>query len=362
MKILCIIDNLSTGGAQRQMINLSVGLHKRGHCVSIFCYAPGALLAHRLEKEGLNVHVHLKRSRFSLGVIPTLRRRIDQEKFQAVVSFLNTPNFYAILSCGLSKTRPAVIVSERFCDIPGYPSSVELAVRQLYRFSQKIVVNSHHQRINFLRRYPWMENRVVTIYNGYDLREYVRAEKALKNSQLNILVIASVSRHKNGLCLVRALDILRKKYGLIPRVSWVGERVMHGDRLKYLSAMEDEIKRLEISGQWQWLDQLHKHDVLVHPSYGEGLPNVVCEALACGRPVIVSNTLDHPNLVSDGVNGFLFDWRDPDDLARKIKSFDDLSVSERLSIGERGRDFAEKNLSLERYINDFERILCKEVK
>ena len=85
MKLLCVIDNLGTGGAQRQILNLAIGLHRRGHEVSMYCYTPGALLAHYLEKEGLRVHVELKKSRFSLDVIGGLRRFIDGGPFDAVV-------------------------------------------------------------------------------------------------------------------------------------------------------------------------------------------------------------------------------------------------------------------------------------
>ena len=369
MRVLCVIDNLSTGGAQRQIINLAVGLHQAGHDIAVFCYAPGALLAKPLDKEGVDVHLQLKKSRFSLDVIQNLKRYIDQGKYQAIVSFLSTPNFYAILSARLSKTRPAVIVSERFCDVPGYPNSIELAVRQLYRFSSKVVVNSHHQRLNFLSRYPWMKNRVVTIYNGYDLQKFAPLAFEPNPAQTSILVVAGVSRYKNGLCLVRALDILQREHGLRPRLSWAGKRLMSGDDGKYLSMMEDEIRRLGLSQQWHWLDQrtdivslLNEHDVLVHPSYGEGLPNAVCEALACGRPVIVSDTLDHPYLVREGVNGFLFDWRDPGDLSRKINRFFDLSQDERYRMGAMGRDFAEKKLSLDRYVSEYEKILAEVVR
>jgi GalNAc-alpha-(1->4)-GalNAc-alpha-(1->3)-diNAcBac-PP-undecaprenol alpha-1,4-N-acetyl-D-galactosaminyltransferase len=369
MKVLCVIDNLNTGGAQRQIVNLAVGLHHRGHSVSVFCYTRGALMAQPLEREGIHVQLQLKTSRFSLGVVQSLRGLIRRGGFEALVSFLSTPNFYAIISSYLSRNRPAVIVSERFCDIPGYPNFIELSVRQLYRFSQKIVVNSHHQRKNFLRRYPWMEKRVATIYNGYDLQEFAPPADEPKNAGLNILVIAGVSRYKNGLCLVRALDILRREHGLEPQLSWVGKRVMSGDSGDYLAEMEDEIHRYGLLEQWHWLGQrrdvitlLHQHDVLVHPSYGEGLPNAVCEALACGRPVIVSDTLDHPYLVKDGVNGFLFDSRSPGDLARKIRAFSDLSESGRHRMGKMGRGFAEEHLSLERYISDFERILSGVIK
>jgi GalNAc-alpha-(1->4)-GalNAc-alpha-(1->3)-diNAcBac-PP-undecaprenol alpha-1,4-N-acetyl-D-galactosaminyltransferase len=366
MKVLCVIDNLSSGGAQRQIINLAIGLRHRGHDVSMFCYAKGDLLAHYLEREGVPVHWRLKKSRFSLDVIQGLRKDIDQGNYQAIVSFLNTPNFYAILSSRLSRTRPTMIVSERRCDMPGYPGLIERAVRQLYRLSHGIVVNSRHQRLNFLRRYPWMDKRVVTIYNGYDLQEFVPPLQEPENPQLSILVVASVSRYKNGLCLVRALDILSREHSLKPIVSWAGHRVMSGRTGRYISAMEDEIRSFGLSNQWRWLDQradiaslLRQHDVLVHPSYGEGLPNVVCEAMACGRPVIVSDTLDHPILVGDGINGFLFNWRDPADLAKKLFKFSRLSRDERHRMGAIGRDYAEEKLSIERYVDDFEHVLLK---
>jgi len=284
------------------------------------------------------------------------------------VSFLNTPNFYAVLASRLSERRPAVVVSERFCDMPGYPPPIERAVRQSYRLSDQVVVNSFHQRLNFLRRYPWMKDRVITIYNGYDLQVFRPAPNEPGHKDIHILVVASVSKYKNGLCLIRALNILNKEYGLQPSVSWAGLRVIHKKRLDYLKAMEREIDLSGLLERWRWLDQrtdiaslLHQHDVLVHPSYGEGLPNVVCEAMACGRPVILSDTLDHPRLITNGVNGYLFDWRDPDDLARVIKEFSMLSEGDRHRMGEMGRAYAELNLSLDRYVGDFERVLSRVV-
>lgn len=364
MKLLCVIDNLGTGGAQRQILNLAIGLHRRGHDVSMYCYTPGALLAHYLEKEGLHVHVELKKSRFSLDVIGGLRRFIDAGAFDAVVSFLNTPNFYALMASRLSKTRPPVVVSERFCDLPGNPNAIELGVRRTYRLARAVVVNSHHQRENFLRRYPWMAGRISTVYNGYDLEEFHPLDKEPANDRLRLLAVASVSRYKNGLCLVRALDILAREHDLRPAVSWVGQRMRDGDRGAYLREMEGEIEGRGLAAQWDWLDQrtdvaelFRRHDVLVHPSYGEGLPNVVCEAMACGRPVIASDILDHPRLVADGVSGFLFDWRDPADLARKIKAFAGLAPDERHRMGMKGREYAEKNLTLERYVGEYERLL-----
>jgi glycosyltransferase involved in cell wall biosynthesis len=209
-----------------------------------------------------------------------------------------------------------------------------------------------------------MAGRILTIYNGYDLQEFRPMALVPPAEDLRILAVASVSRYKNGLCLVRALEILRREHGLRPSVSWVGQRMRFGDRGDYLRTMEEEIESRGLTSQWAWLDQrtdiadlFRRHDVLVHPSFGEGLPNVVCEAMACGRPIILSDTLDHPRLVTDGVNGFLFDWREPAALAAKIKALCALSSEERRQMGQRGRAFAEENLSLDRYVGEYEQLL-----
>ncbi len=138
---------------------------------------------------------------------------------------------------------------------------------------------------------------------------------------------------------------------------------MMGERLQYLNEMNRTIEKYGLIDQWTWLnqrsdivDQLHGHDVLVHPSYGEGLPNVVCEALSCARPVILSNTLDHTQLVQDGKNGFLFNYQEPIDLADKIKMFVNLSMDDRRKMGQNGRSYAETNLSKERLADDYEKL------
>lgn len=367
MKLLFVIDNLSTGGAQRQLINLATGLKKRGHSIEVFCYSPGELLAPPLYDMDIPVHWHIKRSRFSLDVIVALRKLIDKSQFSLALSFLTTPNFYTILSGKLLRSHAIpIVVSERFCDLPEENSLLVRFSRHFYDLANHVVVNSHHQRLNFEHKYPKLKGRLSTIYNGYDLEIFIPACSETADHQLRLLTIASISRYKNGICLVEALNILRQQYHLLPTVTWIGQKVMAGDRLMYLNEMESKIKAYHLESQWQWLgqrtdivQQLHQHDVLVHPSFGEGLPNVVCEALACARPVIVSNTLDHPRLVQDGQSGYLFDWQNPNDLAIKIKAFSDLPLDDRKEMGLKGRQFAEQNLSMNRYVDEYERLFLE---
>jgi glycosyltransferase involved in cell wall biosynthesis len=364
-KFLLVIDNLSTGGAQRQLINLATGLKKRGYAVEVFCYSSGDMLAQPLFEMHVPIHWRIKRSRFSFDVIFSLHKLIENNQFSLVLSFLTTPNFYSLLSGKLLRRRYLpVVISERFCDLPGGISFMGQFSRKLYGLADHLVVNSYHQRQNFECKYPRLKGRISTIYNGYDLHLFApQFSTNHNNKSLKLLTIGSVSRHKNGNCLIEGLKILQQQYNLTPNVTWIGQKVMAGDRLIYLKEMETKIHEYNLESQWHWLgqrtdivQQLQQHDVLVHPSYGEGLPNVVCEALACARPVIVSNTLDHPRLVQDGLSGYLFDWQSPNELAEKIYQFSNLPSEKRIDMGHCGRLFAEQNLSIERYVDEYERL------
>lgn len=362
LKFLFVIDNLSTGGAQRQMVNLALGLKKRGYQIEIFCYSPGNLLAQPLEKAEIPIYWQIKKNRYSPNVIVALRKLMRHGKFDLVLSFLTTPNFYAILASGIVLSHIPVIVSERFCDLPGGVTIIERLARQFYRYAKYVVTNSHHQRKNLSRKYTWLKNRITTIYNGYDLDVFFPASDTPDNQEIKILAIASVSPYKNGMCLVEAINILKNE-GMSLQVDWIGQLVLMGDRLDYLNQMNTAITTYGLKDQWHWLnqrtdivEQIHKHDVLVHPSFGEGLPNVVCEAMACGRPVILSDTLDHANLIQDGVSGLLFDYLNPTDLAEKLKIFIRLNHEERIKMGNNGRKFAETNLSLRRYVDEYEQL------
>lgn len=362
-KLLFVIDNLSTGGAQRQMVNLAIGLQACGYQVEFFCYAEGDLLAKPLYAAGIPIHWHIKTSRYSVDVIQALRKLIRENHYDLVLAFLTTPGFYAIVSGRLSARNLPVVVSERFTDLPGRVTRRDRMTRELYRFANWITANSYHQRDTLAAKYPNLKDKLSTIYNGYDLRTFSPPEQEPLNDPLRILTIASVSPYKNGLCLVEALHILREKYHLAPQVDWIGQRLRLGERLDYLNAMDSKIAEYGLTAQWHWLDQredivdqMQQHDLLVHPSFGEGLPNVVCEALACGRPVIVSNVLDHARLVQDGVSGYLFNVDQPAQLAEKIAQFSALGAGERRAMGQSGRQFAEKNLSLSRFVDDYDRL------
>ena len=92
---------------------------------------------------------------------------------------------------------------------------------------------------------------------------------------------------------------------------------------------------------------------LVHPSSRDGLPNVICEALACGVAVVAPAALENPQLVEHEVNGFLYEAGSIEDFAKKLVSLSQRSDEEMRKMKESARAFAVENLSISRVAEEY---------
>jgi GalNAc-alpha-(1->4)-GalNAc-alpha-(1->3)-diNAcBac-PP-undecaprenol alpha-1,4-N-acetyl-D-galactosaminyltransferase len=372
MRFLFVIDHLNSGGAQRQMVNLAVGLCQRNHDIEFFIYHPQDFFAAQLADLGIKVHRSLKPSRYSIRTISSLLDLVKKNDYDFIVSFLKTPNFYAeVVKSLIGRKRPGLVVSERLGDSFSNRYFRTKALRQLHRLADYVTVNSHHQRTALLKTHAWMRDKISTIYNGVDLNVfYPLPIREKTGDSLTLLAVASITTRKNGLRLIKALEILRREYQLFPTVHWVGEHQLHiPERRNASLTWKEELKRLQLESQWQWLEPRHdipqlmrSYDALIHPSYLEGLPNAVCEALASGLPALVSASLDHPLLVQNGVSGFLFDPFAPEAIAEAIYRFSRLDAAARQAMSASARTFAEKELAMERYVSNYEQLFISLMK
>jgi glycosyltransferase involved in cell wall biosynthesis len=101
-------------------------------------------------------------------------------------------------------------------------------------------------------------------------------------------------------------------------------------------------------------------DVLVVPSEFENYPNVICEALACGVPVVGSHVGGIPEMVLDGKTGFTFQERSAICLADTIQKLLETLPNERAAWSNRCREFAEKTFCMtdieERHIQLYDEV------
>lgn len=99
--------------------------------------------------------------------------------------------------------------------------------------------------------------------------------------------------------------------------------------------------------------------VIVHPSYHEGLSNVLLEAAACGRPVLASDVSGCVETFVDGESGFAFESKSTDALVRAMEKILALSHEERRQMGIAGRAWVENNFDRNIIIQTYEKELKK---
>lgn len=101
-----------------------------------------------------------------------------------------------------------------------------------------------------------------------------------------------------------------------------------------------------------YLNQLR---LLVLPSYTEGLPNIMLEAMACGTPVLATPVGGVPDVIIDGKTGFIMENNSPECIAENVRRA--LNSPDLEKIAENGRRFVEENFTFEKAVENWKGIL-----
>jgi glycosyltransferase involved in cell wall biosynthesis len=162
--------------------------------------------------------------------------------------------------------------------------------------------------------------RVTVVHNGVPCVEPLPPRQPPCGCW-TLACVALVRPRKGIEDLLDALATLRGQ-GLPLRLRVVGPF----ETPAYESQVKQHAERLGVADAVEWTGfvsdvtaELQKADLLVLPSlFGEGLPMVVLEAMACGVPVVGTRVEGVPEAIRDGVDGMLARPNDPAELARAI--------------------------------------------
>lgn len=352
MFVLLFIDSLGPGGAQRQMVGLASYLKHKGYDVNVVCYHDNRFYVDKLLTSGVP-YVYLKKAGNTIFRIWHIAKYIRRVKPDVVVSYLETPSICACLTHLLNK-KFRLIVSER--NTTQHTGRNEKIRFNLFRKADYVVPNAFAQEKYIKGVFPFLANKVVTIPNFVDLIHFVPVLEKVQHEVPEIVVAASIWKSKNTFGFIDAVSEL-KKQGLKFHISWYGKVDSH---LDYFEQCQQKIVDLDINDHIE-LKEKTQHirekyqgaDYFCLPSFYEGTPNVICEAMACGLPIACSDVCDNSKYVREGENGFLFNPLDTESIVESLKRLLSLRGEEYKTYCLNSRKFAEALLSEEKFVNSY---------
>lgn len=352
-KIICLIDGLGFGGAQRQIIGLASFLQKKNYPIKILSYHKRDFYKPLLEAE--NIHNDILNPSSKYAKVRDIKLYLKKDNADIIISYLSGPN---TITCILKimGMKAKLIVSER---ITNQTLTIKDKIRfNLYRFADFIVPNSFSQEKFLKENFPFLREKIVTITNFTDTTHFSPTiKKKTEKEVLEIVIAARISKEKNILAFLDVVKILLLNKSKI-HFSWYGNVSVGMDN--YMHDVIKKVKELHLenyidfySGVDNIKDIYQKSDALCLPSLYEGFPNVICEAMSCGLPILCSNVCDNPYIVDDKINGFLFNPQNIEDMADTIKQFLLLTEEERKTMGEKGRKKVLEICSPEVFVNKY---------
>lgn len=360
MKVLCLIDGLGSGGAQRQMINLAVGLKNRGYFVEMIAYTDADFYLKKLKCENISYKVIGNKN--YLERVIKIRNYIRKAKPDVVISFLETPNFISCVS-SIGRHQWVLITSERNAKEYEFKNKRGKFMKWFERFSDWTVCNSKVAEQLWDKYYPQYKNRVSTIYNPVIIQK-IPIKKNNEDAVLRIVIAASYQKLKNPLGLVEAFHLLDDEYKQRLHIDWYGKKIGEENGGVYEKAF-DLRKKYGLEKYISFNDEtkeIYKEminsDAVALFSEVEGLPNTICEGMMCGKPILMSRMSDYNTLVSES-NGFLCDANDPTTIAEALRKFVDLNPKKRNMMGNASKEMAQILFDPEKNIDQWEDIIMR---
>lgn len=369
MKIVHVISGLGTGGAETMLWKLVTSLDPGRWASEVVSLTGIGPVGVRLQQAGIPVRVLEMRP----GVPdPRALLRLGRLLRRSAPDLVQTWMYHADLLGGLAARlagSPPVIWGVRHSNLdPALNKSGTLWVargcaRLSRRLPRRILCCSEQaRRVHVALGYD--PSRMLVIPNGFDLQVYrpdrearlsVRRELGLRESVPLIGLVARFDPQKDHRNFIAAAGRLQAQ---MPQVhfllcgrgvdgdnrslgQWIGERQL-ADRMHLLGPRSD-IPRITAA-----------LDIAVSSSAGEGFPNVLGEAMACGVPCVATDVGDSALLIGD--TGRIVPPSDAAALARAWRQMLELDPGQRRSLGRSARQRVEQHFSLPVIVGRYQRL------
>jgi|TARA_B100001079_G_scaffold269103_1_gene280700 glycosyltransferase involved in cell wall biosynthesis len=372
MKIMFLIRSLQLGGAERQLVNLAIGLKERGHTISVAFLYSGGPLQSQLQSAGINYYSMNKKDRWDVyNYFSSLLLTVKRERPHIIHGYGAVPNVLSIVLKLFYRDLKVVWgVRASYLDMKKY----DLFTRIVYKVEcflssiPSLVISNSEAGRKYAISNGFSEKNIRVVYNGIETQRFrknelvrylIRDEWSIRQHTLVIGVVGRVEIMKDHATFIKSMKQVFQQCTIPIMVICIG-----GGDHDLLSKLKSDVSNYHLEEYFIWEKErtdiprcMNGIDLLVSSSYGEGFSNVIAEAMATGVPCVVTDVGDSAHIVGDC--GEVVRARDVEAIAEGI-----LRMVSKLSDGKTRHALArcstqriKDNFSLDRMILDSERFL-----
>lgn len=356
METIALVANTSWS-----MYNFRIGLIRslKANGYKVLVVAPqdnfsAALIAEGVEFVPVPIH------NYSIGVwgeLQTLRALIriyKKYKPELIFHYTIKANIYGTLAANYCSI-PSVAVITGLGHTFSNAGMLKIVV-PLYRFALKRsrsiwFLNEHDKQVFIKRKIGKPEKMRVIPGEGVDT-DYFYASKKRSDLPLSFLYAGRMLKDKGVNEFAQAAAIIKQRYPetIFRMVGFVDQYNPNSVKVADLLAWQAADLIIYMGESTDIRPSIDEADCVVLPSYyGEGLSRTLLEACSMAKPVITSKNVGCAELVQEGINGYLCEVRNAEDLARQMEKMIALSESERQAFGQESRklilgNYEDKNI------------------
>lgn len=322
MRLLLILPSFHRGGNEEHALTIARAAVQRGWEVHAAFPRSGGTdaLAADFHSSGVRCHALSSLQDALIARGSFLRTLVLLQRITPDVVQINLPWPDWLLGCQLACALRGVPTAVVFQLVPPHVNITQQR-RKLYRWAlsrkQRWVAVSENNRSLLSEKFGVPGGSLDLIYNGTRLgpplapdearriRAHVRAELRVPDSARILLTVASLTPQKGHELYVQAIPHIAQDFPDV-RFVWIGDGDLRGhlqEKLKDYGVAEKVHLLPYRNDVMQWM---HAADLFVFPTWYEGHPFVLLEAMSAGLPVVSSAASGIPELITSNEHGLLF--------------------------------------------------------
>ncbi len=372
MRVAHFITTLAIGGAEQMLVKLLRAMDRSEFEPTVVTLVNDGALIELVRDMGIEVlSLDLRRGEVSPRALRRLVTILREARPDIVQSWMYHSNVAASLARPWLPRRTGIVwnIRQSLYDISKERYLTQAVIRSgrvLAPHADALVNNSRvssaqHARIGYLNR------RSLVIHNGFEVESFrpdpaararFRAEVGLTDGDVAVGIVARVHPSKDHTNFFRAAEVAAAQDR---RLVFVCAGLGTDTHERCRTAARGILKgRLHLLGERPDVPRVMAGlDVLVSSSATEGCPNAVGEAMACGLPVIGTDSGDTADVIGDA--GRVIPCGDAPRLAAEILAMCAMGSTARMLVGEGARERIRRNFSIEstasRYANLYREIV-----